>query len=111
MNADPFNESVPDLCSIQSGVIALPEVLEDLRNAFEEGEKQSNDILEKRVFSKELSLITESKILNLATTPNNVTKICSNAVEMERNVLAIVIHLAEKNDVIAPELVISQKNF
>ena len=30
---------------------------------------------------------------------------------MERNVLAIVIHLAEKNDVIAPELVISQKNF
>ena len=110
-NADPFNESVPDLCSIQSGVIALPEVLGDLRSAFEEGEKQSNDILEKRVFSKELSLITESKTLNLATTPNNVTKICSNAVEMERNVLAIVILLAEKNDVIAPELVISQNNF
>ena len=55
-DADPFDESVPELRSLQSGVIASPEVLEDLRNALEQGEKQPNEILEKQVFSKELSL-------------------------------------------------------
>ena len=51
-DADPFDESVPELCSLQSGVIASPEVLEDLRGALEQGEKESNDILEKLMFSK-----------------------------------------------------------
>ena len=46
-DADPFNESAPELYSLQSGVIASLEVLEDFRNALEEGEKQSNEILEK----------------------------------------------------------------
>ena len=53
---------------------------------------------------EELSLIKKHKRLILATTPGNVTKTCSNAVQMERNVLARVIDLAKKNDVIAPEL-------
>ena len=90
---------------LQSGVIASPEVLEDLRNAFEEGKNQSNDILEKRVFSKELYFITKSKRINPGITSINVTKACSNAVEMERNVLVIVDYLAEKNDAISLELV------
>ena len=55
-NTDPFDESVPELRLLPSGVIASPEVLEDLWNALEQGEKQANDILEKRVFSKELFL-------------------------------------------------------
>ena len=38
-DADPFNERVPELRSLQSGVIASPEVLEDLWNALEQGEK------------------------------------------------------------------------
>ena len=66
-------------------VIASPEVLKDLRIAFEEGEKQSNDILEKWLFCKELSLITKNKTFNFTTIPSNVTKTCSNAAEMERN--------------------------
>ena len=108
-NADPFDEIVPELRSLQSGVIASPEVLEDVRNALEQGEKQSNDILEKRVFSKEFSLkakITKSKRLTLAITPINNTKTCSNTVEMERNALATVIVSAEKNDLIALESVL-----
>ena len=52
-DADPFDESVPKLRSPQSSVIASPEVLEDLWNALQQGEKQSNNIFEKRVFSKE----------------------------------------------------------
>ena len=98
-DADSFDESVPEPLWLQSGVIASPEVLEDLQNALEQGEKQSNDILEKRVFSKELSLkarITKNKRLNLATTDINNAKTCSNAVDMERDVLAMVIVLGEK---------------
>ena len=99
--------------SFQSSVSALPEVLGDLWNALEEGENQSNDILEKRVFSVELSLktrITKNQGLNLATTPNNNTKTYSKAVEMERNALAMVINSAEEeNDEIAFELVLVKR--
>ena len=42
--------------------------------------------------------------LNLATTPINNKKTCSNAVEMERNALAMVIVSAEKNDVIVKKI-------
>ena len=51
-DADPFNESVHESRLFPSGVIASPEVLEDLRNALEKEEKESNDILEKQVFSE-----------------------------------------------------------
>ena len=50
------------------------------------------------MFSKELYFIIKSKRINPGITPINVTKACSNAVEMERNVLVMVIYLAEKND-------------
>ena len=56
------------------------------------------------MFSKDLPLKakkTKSKRLSLATAPINNTKTCSNAVEMERNALAMVIVSAEKNDLIA----------
>ena len=108
-DADPFDESVPWLHLLQPRATASPEVLEDLWNTLEEGEKQSNDILEKQVFSKELSLkarITKDKRLNLVTTSIIVTKTCSNGVDMERNALAMVINSVEKNDVIALALVL-----
>ena len=38
-DADPFDESVPKLRSLQSSIIASPEVLEDLQNALQQGEK------------------------------------------------------------------------
>ena len=81
----------------------------DIRDAYEEGEKQSNDILEKRVFSKELSLkvnITKNKRLNLATAPNNVTETCSNVVGMERNVLDMRIYSVERIYIIASALLL-----
>ena len=48
------DENSHELSSRQSGVIASPEVLEDLRNALDKGIEQSSDILEKRLFSEEL---------------------------------------------------------
>ena len=70
--ADPFDNTLPDLRSLQSGVTASPEIQLDLQNALEEGNKQADDIIEKRVFSKELILsatISKNKRLNLASTP------------------------------------------
>ena len=64
------------------------------------------------MFSKELSLkarITKNKRLSLTTTPINNAKTCSNAVEMERNALAMVIVSAEKNDLIALESVLVKR--
>ena len=87
-------------------------MLVDIRDAYEEGEKQSNDILEKQVFSKELSLkvnITKNKRLNLASAPNNVTKTCNNVVGMERNVLAMRIYSVERIYIIASALVLVKK--
>ena len=38
-DADPFDENVPKFSSLESGVIASLEALEDLRNALEKREK------------------------------------------------------------------------
>ena len=40
----PFDESAPELHLLQSGVIASPEVLEDLRNALKEGENSLTSV-------------------------------------------------------------------
>ena len=74
--------------------------------------RRRKDILKKRVFSKELFLktrITRNKRLNLATTPINNTKLCSNAMEMERNAFGVVIVSVEKNDLIALESVLLKR--
>ena len=49
---------------------------------------------------------TKNNRLNLATTPINVTKLCSNAVKIEGNILPVVIKSVKKNDVIALETVL-----
>ena len=75
-DANPFDDSAPELRSLQSGVTASSEVLQDLQNALEDGEIQAYEILEKRVISKELSLkatIRKNKKLNLDTMFHQVT--------------------------------------
>ena len=92
--------------------IIKTDVLEDLWNAIDKGEKQYNFILEKQVFSKEFSLkarLTKSKRLNYAITPISKIKTCSNEVEMDRNALVIVIDSVEKNDVITLESLIVKR--
>ena len=49
---------------------------------------------------------TKNNRLNLATTPINVKKLCSNAVKIEANILPVVIKSVKKNDVIALETVL-----
>ena len=102
-DANPFDDTAPDLRSLQSGLAASPDVVEDLAKALKEGETQANEILEKRVFSKECPLrasIPKNKRSTLATSHNIASVPQINALEMEKRALSILIDFAEKNDLI-----------
>ena len=51
-----FNPEYPDLRSLQSGIIASDEAVLDFSVALHEGQQQVEDLLEKRVFHKEVPL-------------------------------------------------------
>ena len=111
--ADPFGNTLPDLRSLQSGVTASPEIQLDLQNAFEEGKKQADDILEKRVFSKELipsATISKNKRLNLASTPVTTSAGSNRSIaEMEKIGLAALMDCAENNDLIDLERLLDRR--
>ena len=101
--ADPFDDSMPFLRSLQSGIPASSEILEDLKIALDEGREQANDILKNRVFSKNLNLkdtLSRNNRLNLASTPVQVASKISNVDQMEKNGLATLMDFAEKNSLI-----------
>ena len=85
--ACPFDDSIPYLRSLQSGIPASSEIVEDLKVALDEGYNQANDILNNRVFSKEVKLkdkLSKNKRLNLASTPVQTSTKISNAEQMEK---------------------------
>ena len=100
--ADPFEESTSTLRSLQSGVTASSEILNDLKIALDEGYKQANDILEDRVFSKRLSLnatISRNKRQNLASKQVCATSgACVSVVQMEKSGLATLMDFAENRN-------------
>ena len=101
--ANPFDESMPFLRSLQSGIPASPEIIDDLKNSLDEGRDQANDILKTRVFSKEVLLkdkLSKNKRLNLASTPVQVSNKICNVDQMEKNGLATLMDFAEKNNLI-----------
>ena len=96
--ADPFDDSMPHLRSLQSGIPASSDVLIDLKEALSEGKTQAKEILEKRVFSKTLNLkdrLAKNKRLNLATTPVQTTSSKSSIDQMEKCGLAALLSLAD----------------
>ena len=50
--AEPFDESNTTLRSLQSGLVASPELVQDLTMALKEGEDQVKIFLQERVFTK-----------------------------------------------------------
>jgi hypothetical protein len=54
--ADPFNTSLPTLRSLQSGLVALSELVHDLKTAISDGQAQVEILLQERVFSKKKPL-------------------------------------------------------
>ncbi|KAL8573120.1 hypothetical protein ACOMHN_027380 [Nucella lapillus] len=51
-NAQPFDTSSPALRSLQSGLVASPELVQDLNTAFADGQDQVETLLNDRVFTK-----------------------------------------------------------
>ena len=55
-NSDPFDDSFPTLRSLQNGIVATTEILEDLNTALDVGNKKVKHLLEEITFNKEKSL-------------------------------------------------------
>ena len=90
-DANPFDETTPELRSLQSGLVASADIVEDLSNALKEGETQAKKLLEKRVYSKEIPLrgsMSRNKRLNLATSKSATSVPQINALEMEKRALS-----------------------
>jgi hypothetical protein len=55
-DAEPFDISSPTLRSLQSGLVASPELVHDLRTALTDDQAQVETLLQERVFTKNRSL-------------------------------------------------------
>ena len=54
--SDNFDDSFPTLISLQTGIVAPTEILEDLNTAVDDGKEKVNHLLEENIFNKEKSL-------------------------------------------------------
>ena len=103
-DAQPFDDSKPTLRSLQSGLIASPELVNDLRKALPDGFEQVKQFLEERVFSKNKPLtatIPKNKRLNFSCEQMSDTSTSKiNVSQMEKSGLAALIDLAERSGLI-----------
>lgn len=105
--ANPFDISLPTLRSLQSGLIASPELLHDFKTAIPDGQAQVETFLQERVLTKIKPLtatIHRNKRQNFAS-----EKICApsgvnmQVAHMERSELAALVDLAEGSGMIQLE--------
>lgn len=98
-SAEPFDNSSPSLRSLQSGLVASPQLVQDFNTAFQDGQDQVETLLNERVFTKTQPLtatIHKNKRQNFAS-----EQICAPAgtsmkvAQMERSGLAALVDLAE----------------
>ena len=108
--ADPFDESKPALRSLQSGLVASPQLINDLTTAMSDGQVQVETFLEERVFAKTKPLtatIHRNKRLNFAksriSTPAGAAV---KVAQMEKAGLATLIDVAEGSGLIKLESVL-----
>src|SRR5260221_2841761 len=59
-DADPFDMSSPTLRSLQSGRVASPELVHDLKTALLDGKAQVETLLQERIFTKTKPLTATS---------------------------------------------------
>ena len=94
-----FNPEYPDLRSLQSGIIASDEAVLDFSVALHEGQQQVEDLLEKRVFHKEVPLnarIPKNKRITFKNmSVEKQTPASLSYAQMEQAGLASIISLAE----------------
>ena len=110
--ADPFGIS-PTLRSLQSGLVASPELLHDLKTAIPDGQAQVQTFLQERVFTKNKPLsatIHRNKRRNFASdnicTPSGAHM---QVAHMERSGLAALVDLAEGSGMIQLESALDRR--
>ncbi|KAL8565961.1 hypothetical protein ACOMHN_054946 [Nucella lapillus] len=98
-NAQPFDTSSPALRSLQSGLVASPELVQDLNTAFADGQDQVETLLNDRVFTK-TKLLTATIHKNKRQTFAS-ERICASVgasttvAQMEKSGLAALVDLVD----------------
>ncbi len=106
-DVEPFEISKPTLRSLQSGLVASPELVNDFKTALQDGQRQTQTLLQDRVFSKTKllsSTIHKNKRHNfdseLICAPSGAPV---KLAQMERSGLAALVDLAEQSGMIQLE--------
>ena len=113
--AYPFDLDNQKLRTMQSGVLASPELVLDFKSSNEDGEKGLEEILTERVYSKERSLHAKMKKMKRKTfTTDSLAKDPKDKkikiAEMEQAALKSVLDLVEKSDVINLEQILENSH-
>ena len=101
-DTEPFDESNPALCALQSVITASAELVTDVKNAVKEGDGQGQTLLQECVYTKQSSIrdtISRNKRIDLAS--DYVPKACGEnmkqkANQMEKNGLISIFNLRKK---------------
>jgi hypothetical protein len=111
--AEPFDISSPILRSLQSGLVASPELVHDLKTALPDGQAQVETFLQERVFAKIKPLtatIHRNKRRNftgeMVCTPSGAHM---KVAHMERSGLAALVDLAEGSGMIQLESALERR--
>ncbi|KAI4830325.1 hypothetical protein KUCAC02_001964 [Chaenocephalus aceratus] len=84
-DAEPFDISSPKLRSLQSGLVASPELVHDLETALPHGQAQAATLMQKRVFNKIkplTAIVHRNKKLNFAS-----ERICAQILQRDQTQL------------------------
>jgi len=111
-NADPFDISSPTLRSLQSGLIASPELVHDFKTALLDGQTQVETFLQERVFNKDKPLsatIHRNKRRNFATEQiATLSGVPMQVAQMEKSGLAALLALVEESEIIDLETALNR---
>lgn len=101
--AEPFNTSLPTLRSLQSGLVASPELVHDLKTALPDAQQQVKTLLQEQVFTKHKPLtatIHKNKRQNFTNEQIRAPLAAPMKVaQMEKAGLAALIDLAVRDQV------------
>ena len=108
-NTNPLNTEIPNLCSLESGLLVSEELVKDFDSAKEEGDKQATKFFEERVLTNEKQIydrINLNKRSNFSKpTVNKNTGNVRKTNAMENRAVVKSISLAETAAVDLEELI------
>ena len=109
--ANPFDVSLPTLRSLQTGLVACPKLIIDIKTALSDGQVQVETFLKERVFAKTKPLsekISKNKRMNFSKNEfvSSSSRSQQNAVQMEKAGLASLVDISHGSDLIKLENVL-----